>query len=140
MIEPAAGVYTRAMSLEEDDFTDDDGNDEDDRKEVQCSCRCGACCHLIIEVELEDANREPKIKEVGSPIYTPAALTESGQPELEGYMLNKAENGYACAFLDRASNLCKIYDTRPRICRVFSCDGEDRDRLVQLGVLPRKQA
>src|SRR5207248_2220420 len=82
-------------------------------KAVIDSCRCGKCCRLLIEVDLEDAEREPKIKERGSPIYTPPELTESGQRELAGYMLNKEENGYACVFLDQASSLCSIYPTRP---------------------------
>src|SRR6266852_3049653 len=37
---------------------------------AETTCRCGECCRrLIVEVELEDAEREPKIKEFGSPIY-----------------------------------------------------------------------
>jgi Fe-S-cluster containining protein len=96
----------------------------------------GQCCKLIIEVGLDDARREPKIAERGSPIYAPAELTESGQAELEGYLLNDAKNGYACTFLDRSTNLCSIYDTRPWVCRIFDCDGKDREELVQLGILP----
>src|SRR5260370_40812491 len=53
------------------------------------SCRCANCCRRkIIEVTLEDAKREPKIKEIGSPIYTDARMTASGRRELEGYLLN----------------------------------------------------
>jgi hypothetical protein len=52
------------------------------RREVKSSCRCAECCkRLIIEVGLEDAEREPKIKELGSPLYTPPELTASGQRE-----------------------------------------------------------
>jgi Fe-S-cluster containining protein len=88
---------------------------------------------------LEDAEREPKIKERGSPIYAPAEFTESGKPELEGYMLNKTEgDSHACTFLDESSNQCTIYETRPWTCRVFDCDGKEREELVQLGILPPK--
>lgn len=71
---------------------DDDLEDDDDlfetATEVTNECRCGECCrNLIIEVDLEDAKREPKIAERGSPIYASADLTESGQRELEGYYL-----------------------------------------------------
>src|SRR4051812_9098522 len=74
---------------------------------VTTICRCGDCCrHLIIEVLLQDAEVEPRIKERGDPIYTPAELTASGQRELSGYLLNSTDNGGACVFFDRDTNLC----------------------------------
>ena len=91
---------------------------------------------MLIEVDLDDAKREPRIAERGSPIYTPPERTESGKEELEGYLLNDAKNGYACTFLDTSTNLCSIYDTRPWVCRIFNCDGPEREELVQLGILP----
>ena len=87
---------------------------------------------------LRDAEREPKIKELGSPLYTPAELTQSGERELEGYLLNTGKDR-ACVFLDQATNLCGIYETRPLICRLFDCDDEDRAELVELGILPPKE-
>lgn len=102
---------------------------------VETTCRCAECCRrLIIEVLLEDAEREPKIRERGSPIYTAAELTRSGQRELSGYLLNGP--GGACVFLDQETNLCTIHATRPLVCRLFNCDGEDRQELVELGILP----
>lgn len=123
---------------------DEDGfHDEDEcytcllSKEVRSECRCGKCCHLLIEVEVEDAEREPKIREVGSPTFMPAQFTASGQPELTGYILNSKTNGYACAFLDKTTNLCTIHGTRPLICRLFNCDsGEGREQMIELGLLP----
>ena len=91
---------------------------------------------LLIEVSVRDAEREPKIKKRGSPMYSPPELTRSGQRELIGYILNVKENGYACAFLDRATNDCTIYDTRPLPCRIFDCAGDGREQLVELGILP----
>lgn len=101
-----------------------------------CTCRCGQCCHLLIEVSLEDAQREPRIAEKCSPIYLSPEETASGQRVLAGYLLNTAEAGQACAFLDQATNLCTIYDTRPLVCRVFDCDGAGREQLIELGMLP----
>src|SRR5947209_4680247 len=108
----------------EHQLNDDGEHDEEDcyqcllGREVKGNCRCAECCkRLIIEVRLEDAEREPKIKELGSPIYTPAALTQSGQRELEGFMINGKD--LACVFLDRTTDLCTIYETRPLICRLF---------------------
>jgi Fe-S-cluster containining protein len=104
--------------------------------EVINTCRCAVCCRgLIIEVGLDDAEREPRIKEKGSPIITPAELTESGQPELEGYLLNGKD--LACVFLDQKTNLCTIYETRPLTCRLFDCDGAGREQLIELGILDR---
>src|SRR5262245_35068958 len=83
------------------DFDDEGYHEEDacrvclESKTVSNSCRCGRCCRLIIEVDVEDAEREPQIKEKGSPIYVPPELTASGQRELAGYLLNSAENDYA---------------------------------------------
>jgi Fe-S-cluster containining protein len=117
---------------------DDDDFDEPEEPivEVQNSCRCAECCRrLIIEVGLDDAKREPKIAEKGSPINADPRLTASGKPELEGYMLNTGKD-YACVFLDQPTNLCTIYETRPALCREFDCDG---DQLIQLGIKPPKE-
>ena len=116
-----------------------DGDEEMEAgAETHSDCRCADCCrHLIIEVDLDDAEREPKIKEQGKPIYAPGEMTKSGNRELMGYMLNKVtDTSNACTFLNETTNLCSIYDTRPWVCRVFDCDGEDRDELIQLGILP----
>ena len=84
--------------------------------------------------------REPKIREQCSPIYTPGELTKSGNRELAGYLLNKITgNGHACTFLNETTNLCSIYDTRPWVCRVFDCDGNEREELIQLGILPPRE-
>jgi Fe-S-cluster containining protein len=105
-------------------------------EEVINTCRCGQCCRrLIIEVGLEDAEREPRIKERGAPIYTPPELTQSGERELEGYLLNGRD--LACVFLDQETNLCTIHETRPLVCRLFDCEGEGREQLIELGILSR---
>ena len=122
---------------------DEEGEHDEDgcwrclhKQTVEATCRCGECCRrLIIEVLLEDAEREPRIAELGSPIYHPAELTASGQRELIGYLLNTGKDR-ACVFLDQKTDLCTIHGTRPLLCRLFNCDGEDREHLVQLGILP----
>jgi Fe-S-cluster containining protein len=119
------------------DGDDDDWFEDDRGEEVHNDCRCGECCRMIIEAELEDAQREPRIKNVGSPIYEGPELTASGEKELIGYLLNRPDNGYACGFLDRSTNLCGIYETRPWVCRVFDCD-RDGQELVQIDLTPGK--
>jgi Putative zinc- or iron-chelating domain len=99
-----------------------------ERPATLSQCRCGECCRRqLIEVDTEDARREPKIAERASPIFTPAILTASGRRELEGFLLNSEANDGACVFLDPASNLCQIYDTRPLVCRLFNCDQIDAE-------------
>jgi Fe-S-cluster containining protein len=120
------------------DWDDEDFDEPEPVEEVHNACRCAECCRqLIIEVGVEDAKREPKIAEKGSPIYTDPQLTASGEKELEGYLLN-ATTGQdnACVFLDQPSNLCTIYDTRPWTCRAFDCDGAGQEQLIQLGIKP----
>jgi len=102
------------------------------REPVAPTCRCGQCCRLIIEVNLADAEREPRIKELGSPICLDARLSEGGEPELIGYLLNKPPSN-ACVFLDE-QNLCSIYPTRPLVCRLFDCEKAKSDELIDLGV------
>jgi len=82
------------------DWGDEDFDEMEPPAEVKNACRCGECCRrLIIEVGLEDAEREPKIAEKGSPIYTDYRLTASKQPELEGYLLNDTTgDDHACVF------------------------------------------
>jgi Fe-S-cluster containining protein len=126
--------------------TDEDGEHDPgacyrciaEEEPVQTDCRCGACCRsLILEATAEDGVVEPLIKEKCSPLYEHPQLT-GGTRELIGYLLN-ADDG-PCTFLDRQTNLCGIYNTRPLMCRLFDCDGEDREELVQLGILPPKRS
>src|SRR5271163_4166163 len=115
----------------EDHTLDEDGEHDENEcyqcllsQEVKNECRCGECCRrLIIEAEVEDAKREPRIAERGGPIYQDERLTVSGRRELIGYLLNGTGGDTACVFLDQATNLCGIYDTRPLACRLFDCAG-----------------
>src|SRR5579859_1160140 len=131
---PACFRLLRPMQDQEED---DDDDFYERPQPVQNECRCGECCRcLIIEASVADAEREPKIAEKGSPMFTDARLTRTGKQELECYLLNAEDGDHACVFLDRPTNLCSIYETRPDTCRYFDCDGEGREQLIQLGVLP----
>jgi Fe-S-cluster containining protein len=106
--------------------------------EVKSSCRCGDCCRfLILEALVEDAIVEPRIAEKGSPLYLPEELTGTGTRELIGYLLNDTENGGACTFFDRATNLCNVYETRPLMCRQYDCS--NKEGLIELGILPKRE-
>ena len=104
---------------------------------VTSECLCGLCCRrLLIEVLAEDAEREPRIKALGSPLL--ASPDENGHRPLVGYILNSRDD-MACVFLDRATNLCTIYETRPLLCWLFDCDGEGREQLIELGIIQREE-
>jgi Fe-S-cluster containining protein len=125
------------MSLEGHDVDEDGDHDEDAcyqcllKQEVKNDCRCGVCCRrLLVETTLEDARREPKIAERGSPL-------KGFSNELIGYLLNGRED-MACVFLDQGTNCCTIYETRPLVCRLFDCEGEGREQLIELGIMERE--
>jgi len=83
---------------------------------------------------------EPRIKERGDPIYTPAALTGIGKDDLSGYLLNSPDNGRACTLL-RPGHEPLHHPRHPAlVCRLFNCDGDDREELVELGILPPRDA
>ena len=64
----------------------------------QCITNCGACCNLTPE-------DRPDLAEYLS------------SKELELYMSMVGESGW-CINYDRSTRKCKIYDERPRFCRV----------------------
>ena len=95
--------------------------------------RCGACCRsLIVEADLLDALREPRIAKVcGLPAPPPDAcvVDEDEQPIGEDpwngrvAILSPRRNQdgqlAGCAFLD-TTNRCTIYPTRPNVCVAFA--------------------
>ena len=89
------------MSLDEHELDVDGDHDPEDcalcieqQHSCECECRCGDCCrHLILEAELRDAVREPRIAAECPP------LRDIG-PDVIGYSLNDRSRGLACHFLD----------------------------------------
>jgi len=80
---------------------------------------CGACCKTWrILVSEEDAVREPRIAAEAR------RLPENQKTEHWAFQLFPLPFHEACCFLD-GENRCTIYDTRPRVCRVFEA-GSDR--------------
>ena len=64
----------------------------------RCIKLCGACCHL-------DPTERPDLEEYLSPT------------ELEEYLNLVGEDGW-CINFDQETRECRIYDDRPRFCRV----------------------
>ena len=79
---------------------------------------CGACCGCYpIFVSESDAEKEPKIKEEG--------ILEKNflRTEQRAYRLYPLPFLKACPFL-REDKLCRIYETRPEVCRKFEAGSE----------------
>jgi hypothetical protein len=80
--------------MEGHDLDEDGAHDEDacyscpHKREVKSECDCGKCCRLIIEVDARDAEREPRIAQEGSPLYSDPRLTVGHKRVLIGYLLN----------------------------------------------------
>lgn len=73
--------------------------------EYECD-QCGACCkNLIVEIEDEDIEREPRLAELARHRYKLASI------------------GSPCKALD-CSNRCSLYATRPDVCRDFDAGSE----------------
>lgn len=117
------------MPLDQHDLNEESEHDPDECElcveteltVLNCECRCGNSCEKsIVEVSLRDAEREPRIAELGSPINDGFGddIRQVRWP------LNGGEHGH-CVFFDSVSRLCTIYETRPLVCRHFQCDSED---------------
>ena len=80
--------------------------------------QCGSCCrHLIVDVDVLDVIREPRIAEQGE------LLDGRGALEPDQWMWSLA-CAMPCPFLGEA-NRCTIYSTRPEACLAF-CPGGDQ--------------
>lgn len=93
-----------------------------------CASECGAqCCrapgHFSLErVELVRLNHFAK--ELGLRFFVYADPEDP-----EWFHADHARNGGACAFLDRDTNRCRIYEWRPEACRKYPTVPEPRCRL-----------
>lgn len=98
------------MCAERDDNTDIDRCDIDCAQGRALGCQV-FCCRLLVRLEPDE--RPPP---------------ENGLPQ-KGYM-DKDPDGF-CIHFDRERGICRIWETRPRICRTYSCN---RDPLLQVAL------
>jgi Fe-S-cluster containining protein len=99
------------------------------RKPTKAICvdECGAqCCrapgHFSLDhLELDRLNRLGAQLGVAVRIFR-----RTSKPFVGNYVLDFSNNGGACPFLDRDSSLCRIYDERPRACRHYPTEPDDR--------------
>jgi Fe-S-cluster containining protein len=75
--------------------------------------RCGLCCSQIVRISKKDIE---KIKQSG---YKESYFVETAS---DSQTILKRINGY-CIFLviNEGIASCKIYESRPKVCREFEC-------------------
>lgn len=80
--------------------------------------QCGlCCCSMIIQADVVDVMREPRIQEK-APISVNVGLPILGYT----WVLNK-KGRKECVFLEDG-NFCEIYETRPSTCVQFQAGSE----------------
>lgn len=86
-------------------------------EEFDCTA-CGACCRCYpIFASERDAEIEPRIKERG------VRCDDFLGKGLVAYRLYPLLNTDGCAFLG-VDQLCRVYETRPEICRSFEAGSD----------------
>ena len=83
----------------------------------QCISQCGACCRL-------------------APEERPEALEALNDEDQATYLEMVGEDGW-CIHYDSGGRRCRIYDERPRFCRVRNMDelfGVDPDQLAAFAI------
>ena len=82
------------------------------KKSFRCE-RCGDCCKHITKIEKED------IEKIKSLSYKESDFVEEDPFDKEGFVLKIKDN--KCIFLANNDkiNFCKIYDSRPEVCRIY---------------------
>lgn len=93
----------------------------------ECS-RCGQCCGDILHLSHEEINRIDEY------------IKEHDIKPTQRLKICSYDN--TCPFRDSANMICKIYEVRPDICRVFKCDKSPEEcvknrELNNQGKLPR---
>lgn len=85
--------------------------------------QCGACCNggLIIEADLLDAMREPRLLQIEGGYHTTLDTLR-----LPGRAINLAIGAKGCPFAGIADDKCScaIYPTRPNVCVGFEAGSE----------------
>lgn len=89
-----------------------------------------ACCTMPVEINLEDLIRLKLIsvdeasgsqKKIFRRLFRDGILS-SFRDKTGLFMLTQKTNG-DCYFLDERTRLCKVYDSRPQVCRSFPSIG-----------------
>jgi len=88
---------------------------------IKTSCQrgCGACCHLEVEITLDDAMVLAKSLEAGVEIDYAQLRSLSLRERLDKAWARGVVSSNRCIFLG-ADNACRNYENRPTVCRKHS--------------------
>lgn len=79
---------------------------------------CGWCCKLFIVNLSKEEYLSKQFEIMGE------QLDDFEEAELRGFNLIAKKDDETCIYLDKNSR-CKIYRTRPKVCREFSCASKE---------------
>ena len=88
---------------------------------------CGSCCSdflPISQAEIQTIKRYIKKHNIKASVHFEAVMGRN--------------TDFTCPFRDNAKKICTIYEVRPAICRVFSCDQSradayrNRDKFIEV--------
>jgi Fe-S-cluster containining protein len=82
-----------------------------------CANQCGARCCRAPGHFVCDEDELIELREHADRLGVRFRIIQTGRPDR--YIADHGNNGGACAFLDRDTNLCRIYETRPQACRDY---------------------
>ena len=86
-----------------------------------CS-NCGECCSNLLHLSDEEIERIKKYIKDNDIQATEKRIIPNGKPTLD----------LGCPFRNNKLKLCKIYEVRPDICRLFKCDTPpDKERFIR---------
>lgn len=82
-----------------------------------CADECGAqCCRAPGHFKLTRTELVP-LRQAANRLHVRFTVVATAAPDT--VVADHALNGGTCAFLDRKTNLCRVYEDRPDACRRF---------------------
>jgi len=85
----------------------------------ECVCRCAEAAGRSSLKSRSGCGARAEDQGIGGPRSWTAGSTAGGEGNLKVFAQQNHEDSMACVFLDEASNLCTIHETRPLVCRLF---------------------
>ena len=98
-----------------------------------CAAECGGqCCRAPGRFTLQH-HELVRLNEANKTVGAEFRHIYQDPTDPNWYMVDFAENGGACPFLDRETNLCRVYEDRPQACREYPLKREACCRLWEPG-------
>ncbi len=102
------------------------------QKLTQCKKGCSACCHSQVAITEDEAHLLADLVEQGTPINWTRLWVQAKAGNDTKEFMNIAYEMKGCVFLDEAGE-CRIYDSRPSVCRTNYVLSDPKDCRVESG-------